>query len=211
MPLPPLPTQIADQVKLNRKETPDLKQRPVPVVRNPVETLLDNNVDLETLASAEWANSAQVDLSAAELALEKIKGDHRLKQAENKNSKRIIRSGPPTLFVLDTNVLMHDPASLFRFDEHDLYLPMTTLEELDNHKKGMSEVARNARMVSRSLDQLIAGTTGTLEEGIPLNKLGHSDVTGRLFFQTQLFTHVLPEGLPEGKGCLLYTSPSPRD
>ena len=200
MPLPPLPTQIADQVKLNRKETPDLKQRPVPVVRNPVETLIDNNVDLETLASAEWANSAQVDLSAAELALEKIKSDHRLKQAENKNSKRIIRSGPPTLFVLDTNVLMHDPASLFRFDEHDLYLPMTTLEELDNHKKGMSEVARNARMVSRSLDQLIAGTTGTLEEGIPLNKLGHSDVSGRLFFQTQLFTHVLPEGLPEGKG-----------
>ena len=85
MPLPPLPTQIADQVKLNRKETPDLKQRPVPVVRNPVETLIDNNVDLETLASAEWANSAQVDLSAAELALEKIKGDHRLKQAEFTN------------------------------------------------------------------------------------------------------------------------------
>ena len=93
------------------------------------------------------------------------------------------------MFVLDTNVLMHDPASLFRFDEHDLYLPMTTLEELDNHKKGMSEVARNARMVSRSLDQLIAGTTGTLEEGIPLNKLGHSDVSGRLFFQTQLYQY----------------------
>ena len=55
---------------------------------------------------------------------------------------------------------MHDPASLFRFAEHDLYLPMTTLEELDNHKKGMSEVARNARTVSRSLDQLIAGTSG---------------------------------------------------
>ena len=48
------------------------------------------------------------------------------------------------LFVLDTNVLMHDPSSLFRFEEHDVYLPMMTLEELDNHKKGMSEVARNA-------------------------------------------------------------------
>ena len=47
---------------------------------------------------------------------------------------------PPKLFVLDTNVLMHDPASLFRFEEHDVYLPMMTLEELDDHKKGMSEV-----------------------------------------------------------------------
>jgi PhoH-like ATPase len=54
-------------------------------------------------------------------------------------------TGPSKLFVLDTNVLMHDPSSLFRFEEHDIYLPMMTLEELDNHKKGMSEVARNAR------------------------------------------------------------------
>jgi PhoH-like ATPase len=102
--------------------------------------------------------------------------------------------------VLDTNVLMHDPSSLFRFEEHDLFLPMTTLEELDNHKKGMSEVARNARMVSRSLDQLIAGTSGQLDDGIPLNKLGNQDATGRLFFQTQFSNSPLPEGLPEGKG-----------
>ena len=47
------------------------------------------------------------------------------------------------LFVLDTNVLMHDPSSIFRFEEHDIYLPMVTLEELDNNKKGVSEVARN--------------------------------------------------------------------
>ena len=53
--------------------------------------------------------------------------------------------GPAKLFVLDTNVLLHDPMSLFRFDEHDIYLPMITLEELDGHKKGMTEVARNAR------------------------------------------------------------------
>ncbi len=61
-------------------------------------------------------------------------------------------AGPAKLFVLDTNVLMHDPMSLFRFDEHDIFLPMITLEELDNNKKGMSEVARNARQVSRNLD-----------------------------------------------------------
>src|SRR5258708_12876912 len=51
----------------------------------------------------------------------------------------------PKLFVLDTNVLMHDPTSLYRFEEHDLFLPILTLEELDNNKKGVTEVARNAR------------------------------------------------------------------
>jgi PhoH-like ATPase len=69
--------------------------------------------------------------------------------------RRIARdTGPAKLFVLDTNVLMHDPMSLFRFAEHDIFLPMITLEELDGHKKGMSEVARNARQVSRELDKL---------------------------------------------------------
>ena len=62
----------------------------------------------------------------------------------------------PKLFVLDTNVLMHDPMSLFRFEEHDIYLPMITLEELDGHKKGMTEVSRNVRQVSRELDSLAA-------------------------------------------------------
>eukprot|EP01036_Dinobryon_divergens_P047014 gene47014-62954_t len=71
-------------------------------------------------------------------------------------SKAADKRGITKLFVLDTNVLMHDPSSLFRFAEHDVYLPMITLEELDNHKKGMSEVARNARQVSRSLDALVA-------------------------------------------------------
>ncbi|MDO4231574.1 MAG: PhoH family protein [Lautropia sp.] len=61
------------------------------------------------------------------------------------------------LFVLDTNVLMHDPTALFRFQEHDVFLPMITLEELDDHKRGMSEVSRHARQVSRSLDELISG------------------------------------------------------
>jgi PhoH-like ATPase len=59
--------------------------------------------------------------------------------------------------VLDTNVLMHDPLSLFRFEEHDIYVPMMTLEELDANKKGMSEVARNARQASRLLDEIVSG------------------------------------------------------
>ncbi len=107
--------------------------------------------------------------------------------------------GPTKLFVLDTNVLMHDPSSLFRFEEHDVYLPMMTLEELDNHKKGMSEVARNARAVSRTLDQLVAGTDGVMEDGLPLSKLGNRDAQGHLFFQTRLNDIKLPDGLPQGK------------
>ncbi|MDR5756936.1 PhoH family protein [Caballeronia sp. LZ035] len=102
------------------------------------------------------------------------------------------------LFVLDTNVLMHDPSSLFRFEEHDVYLPMMTLEELDNHKKGMSEVARNARQVSRTLDGLVAHA-GKMTEGIPLAAQGNRDALGRLYFQTTL-TDIEPvEGLPVGK------------
>ena len=61
------------------------------------------------------------------------------------------------IFVLDTNVLMHDPTALFRFEEHDIYLPMTVLEELDAAKKGASEVSRNVRQVSRFIDDLLAG------------------------------------------------------
>jgi PhoH-like ATPase len=204
MPLPPSPTQIADQVKLSRKDAPDLKKRPAPMKVVEVDSLI-NEITAVPSETAEWAEEAPADLSAAEVALERIKADHRARQGDKKallepKAKRITRTGPPSLFVLDTNVLMHDPASLFRFAEHDLYLPMTTLEELDNHKKGMSEVARNARTVSRSLDQLIAGTSGTLDDGIPLNKLGHQDVSGKLYFQTHLTTATLPEGLPEGKG-----------
>ena len=120
---------------------------------------------------------------------------------QRNGSKPIARrpSAAPRLFVLDTNVLMHDPMSLFRFEEHDVFLPMITLEELDGHKKGMSEVARNARQVSRDLDAL--ATDGALDpkEGIPLSKTGHREATGRLFFQTTLLHIRLPEGLPQGK------------
>ncbi|ODV08583.1 MAG: phosphate starvation-inducible protein PhoH [Rubrivivax sp. SCN 70-15] len=112
-------------------------------------------------------------------------------------------SGPAKLFVLDTNVLMHDPMSLFRFEEHDIFLPMITLEELDGHKKGMSEVARNARQVSRDLDALASFTKddGSLDPkvGIPLAKTGHREAGGKLFFQTQLLAINLPAGLPQGK------------
>ncbi|MHA3902131.1 PhoH family protein [Castellaniella sp. WN] len=101
------------------------------------------------------------------------------------------------LFVLDTNVLLHDPSSLFRFAEHDVFLPMIVLEELDHQKKGMSEVARNARQVSRYLDQLIG--TADLSKGVPLDTLGNSDALGSLYFQTRPTDTRLPLELPMGK------------
>jgi PhoH-like ATPase len=112
-------------------------------------------------------------------------------------------TGPAKLFVLDTNVLMHDPMSLFRFDEHDIYLPMITLEELDDHKKGMTEVARNARQVSRDLDALAASLSTRdaqgMNEGLPLGRTGHREAGGKLYFQTNLVNVNLPMGLPQGK------------
>ena len=108
-------------------------------------------------------------------------------------------NGPAKLFVLDTNVLMHDPSCLFRFDEHDIYLPMITLEELDGHKKGMSEVSRNVRQVSRDLDVLAADGLSDPKEGIPLAKTGHREAGGKLYFQTTLLDVKLPTGLPQGK------------
>jgi len=115
-------------------------------------------------------------------------------------SKRKSRSGATTLFVLDTNVLLHDPTSLFRFEEHDIFLPMVVLEELDAHKKGMTEVARNGRQVSRSLDALVAaqGEAG-LDKGLRLSASGHRSATGQLFFQTQTLDFTLPTSLPQGK------------
>ncbi len=103
------------------------------------------------------------------------------------------------LFVLDTNVLMHDPTSLFRFEEHDIYLPMFVLEELDNNKKGMTEVARNARQTSRFLDGLISEGTQNIEEGVSLQTENNRAATGRLFLQTQFINQELPKNFANGK------------
>jgi PhoH-like ATPase len=108
-------------------------------------------------------------------------------------------NGPTRLFVLDTNVLLHDPMSLFRFEEHDIYLPMIVLEELDGHKKGMTEVARNGRQTSRTLDALAAQTGGDMTKGLKLSATGHSSARGLLFFQTEPLDAQLPSSLPQGK------------
>jgi len=107
------------------------------------------------------------------------------------------------LFVLDTNVLMHDPTSLFRFEEHDIFLPIFTLEELDNNKKGMTEVARNARQASRFLDELVSAAAAidpaSIRNGIPLQPRSGGAASGRLYLQTEAITTLLPSSLANGK------------
>lgn len=107
-------------------------------------------------------------------------------------------TGPAKLFVLDTNVLLHDPMCLFRFEEHDVFLPMIVLEELDGHKKGMTEVARNGRQTSRTLDAL-AAQGADMAQGLKLDSTGHTEAGGKLYFQTQALNYTLPSSLPQGK------------
>lgn len=114
-----------------------------------------------------------------------------------------IQSSPgKKLFVLDTNVLMHDPTSIFRFKEHDIFIPMIVLEELDHAKKGLTELARNVRQVSRFLDELIHDANQqTISDGLPLSSIKHGpkgETTdgGRLYFQTSAMTALLPESMP---------------
>jgi PhoH-like ATPase len=115
-----------------------------------------------------------------------------------------VKSAPRRLFVLDTNVLMHDPTAIFRFEEHDVYLPMVVIEELDANKKGLSEAARNARQVSRFLDDMMRGVTKEqIDAGLPIpsglnGNHAQAHPAGRLFFQTQRLDSGLPEGLPGG-------------
>ena len=83
------------------------------------------------------------------------------------------------LFVLDTNVLMHDPTAIFRFQEHDVYLPMVVLEELDSNKKGLSEASRNVRQTSRFLDDLMRDATKEeIDLGLPLPSALNVHVAG---------------------------------
>jgi PhoH-like ATPase len=103
------------------------------------------------------------------------------------------------LFVLDTNVLMHDPTSLFRFDEHDVYLPIATLEELDAHKRGLSDVSRNARQASRFLDEIVSATVEDIKAGLQIKTKDGQQSKGRLYLQTEAINGNLPTTMPAGK------------
>ena len=125
---------------------------------------------------------------------------------ETRDSGVKARGGPQQrrIFVLDTNVLMHDPTSIFRFEEHDIYLPMIVLEELDANKKGLSEASRNVRQVSRFLDELMRDAKKeAIDAGLPLpsgysGNHGKKPSSGRLYFQTRQLSSALPDYLPGG-------------
>ncbi|MEX2163584.1 MAG: PhoH family protein [Sulfuricaulis sp.] len=99
------------------------------------------------------------------------------------------------IFVVDTNVLIHDPTSILRFQEHDVYIPIVVLEELDNSKVGMSEIARNVRQVSRLLDELVEKANGDISHGIKLPSVSKDIETGHLYFHMEQARSPLPFGL----------------
>ena len=121
------------------------------------------------------------------------------KPAHRSSRKKTIANATRKLFVLDTNVMLHDPSCFFRFEEHDVYLPLITLEELDNHKKGTTETARHGRQVSRLLDELMNSSPNGMDDGIPLTNRENQQQLGKLYFQTQLIDDDLPKSLPSSK------------
>ncbi|SFE70124.1 PhoH family protein [Paracidovorax wautersii] len=121
------------------------------------------------------------------------------KPAVAERPRKARSTGPKKMFVLDTNVLLHDPTCLFRFEEHDIFLPMIVLEELDGHKKGMTEVARNGRQASRTLDALVGVQGADIGKGIALDSTGQRAAGGCLHFQTEPLDYQLPTSLPQGK------------
>ncbi|MBX9936855.1 MAG: PhoH family protein [Burkholderiaceae bacterium] len=177
-------------------QTPALVQAPVSVVAavpasTPVAT---PPVVVSAVVASAPASAAPVVVSPAVVAPAP-------QSRQRSRGRKAVRSssGPTKLFVLDTNVLLHDPTSLFRFEEHDIYLPMIVLEELDAHKKGMTEVARNGRQVSRSLDGLAAAQGADIGQGLKLDSTGQRGATGHLYFQTSALDYQLPTSLPQGK------------
>src|SRR5690348_4868385 len=78
--------------------------------------------------------------------------------------------GQRKTFVVDTNVLLHNPNALFLFADNDVIIPFDVIEELDGFKAGTDDLGRNARTVIRHLDRL--RETGKLSEGVPLPQTG---------------------------------------
>ena len=204
MPLPPAPTKRAALLPPQAFEasarSPETVTRKTEAAADellietpPAQEALDRRADGGDLLPGSYAGDIETYLDEPQPARRKSVS------APAPQPRKKKPNGPSKMFVLDTNVLMHDPMSLFRFDEHDIFLPMVVLEELDGHKKGTTEVARNARQASRSLDAL-AGTQGAdIAGGLKLDSTGHKEAFGCLFFQTMPLSGGLPLGLPPGK------------
>ncbi len=195
MPLPLAPNEMADTVKLATPKRTHTKKAPKETAA--LLKSLTKKEDLVTHSPAKGkpsvkerkkgkATAATKDTREVKAKLkEKLNGPLKVTKKNVESTSKRRKDAKPRLFVLDTNVLLHDPTSLFRFEEHDVFLPMTVLEELDNHKTGTTDVARNAREVSRWIDRLIEADPDDLAKGCRLNSIGNKEATGRLFFQTK--------------------------
>ena len=196
MPLPPAPAKRADRIALEKIAKSQTTERKIPTAAAAPSRQAATHAPAAPKAAA--PDSLQTDKAAAGAPAPYLQ-TRGGKPAPASQAQRKRSSGPAKLFVLDTNVLLHDPICLFRFEEHDIFLPMVVLEELDGHKKGMTEVARNARQTSRTLDALAANPDADITRGLPLHTTGHSDARGNLLFQTEPLDYTLPASLPQGK------------
>ena len=200
MPLPPAPTHRASLLS-NKNIQPSEKNHLTIASASQSAAVKKSSSKKSTPVKFEEPTSddAPEDVSSAPTMSSSSSSRATPPDSVKKPKARKKSNGPTKLFVLDTNVLMHDPMCLFQFEEHDVYLPMIVLEELDSHKKGMTEVARNARQTSRSLDALAATPDTDMKQGLPLSGTGHIEAGGKLFFQTQIMDVSLPMSLPQGK------------
>ena len=174
-----------------------------PTAAAPVGRRTRNTAEAATKAAAPAVATPKSTTSTRQAAAKKTSSNTPVTASNGSQGKSLPRSkktqGPAKLFVLDTNVLLHDPTSLFRFEEHDIFLPMIVLEELDAHKKGMTEVARNGRQTSRTLDALAGVEGADIGRGLKLDSTGQRAAGGCLYFQTAPLDYSLPTSLPAGK------------
>ena len=196
MPLPPAPAKRAALLapeNYNAKAAPAAAPTPAPTAEAPAAKAPRKTTARKT------TEAPRVQAPAAPQRTATAPAATATAAAPASAPRKARGTGPAKLFVLDTNVLLHDPTSLFRFEEHDIFLPMIVLEELDGHKKGMTEVARNGRQVSRTLDALAATQGADISRGIRLDATGQRAAGGHLFFQTAPLHYTLPSSLPQGK------------
>ncbi len=199
MPLPPAPAKRADRLALEKVTKSQTRERQAKPPASSNRLVTESTHIADTGVRGEVAEAPSGLQAGASIRYLPVAGSASAKPVTTGQGQRKRSSGPAKLFVLDTNVLLHDPICLFRFEEHDIFLPMIVLEELDGHKKGMTEVARNARQTSRTLDALAASPGCDITRGLALNTTGHTDARGKLLFQTEPLDYTLPASLPIGK------------
>lgn len=197
MPLPSLPSKLgeilsADEIKQAPKATPPQKVlKPTQITDNKPQTKAASPAAPTTLKTKTINKTPATKTITSPPTPKAAPTPKHVTQPAAKTQPHIKK-----LFVLDTNVLLHDANCLFKFEEHDVFIPMMVLEELDHQKKGLSEVARNARQVSRHLEALVEDQD--IHQGIALNHSGHIEAQGKLFFQVSALDSKLPIEIPKG-------------